>query len=279
MPTCRMRAYAFTLYDHEDEGLLRHFMTQFNTKYWCAGDEVCPSTGKQHWQGWIYLKEKMSFNKLKKFFGSTHFEQVRDKVYCPSTKKMKNVDWVKLNEEYCQKCRDEGKTIITEGICPKQGIRTDLERARERKSVREHFRKDEPNYQSIRVLEKKLEYTERPKWRNITKVMVPADQVAGTVGDQDVYYYSSQTDQTRWPGYDGQKVVVTSQSDSYNLMNILNGMPHRVNTGGTSRLLRVTTWVIITDFPMDPQKRPEVAGGNTRNPPLQTSMDQESDYE
>jgi len=213
------RAYCFTLFDHQEESDLRHFMAQFDTKYWMAGYELCPTTGRQHWQGWMYLSNARSMKSLCSLKYPWHIEQIRAK------------DWVSKNQAYCSK----GGHIVVEGILPRQGARTDIDRARKRTTVREHFEKDEPNFQSIRVLEKKLEYTETPTFRQVDVAYVTREQVDFS----DTFCYSG-----TWHGYDGQTclLVIVSDVQLASLLDpIVRGLPVRVNVGGSSRNLRVTS--------------------------------------
>lgn len=82
------RLVCFTEYDMERnmEDLASHF------QYLCYGKEVCPTTQKDHYQGFAYVDKAQRFSWFKKVFGKTHFAQCRGSL--------------EQNEDYCSK---EGK--------------------------------------------------------------------------------------------------------------------------------------------------------------------------
>jgi hypothetical protein len=83
----------------------------FNKKLAYLGyvKETCPSTGKEHWQGFAYSNQVMRLTGWKKLFPGAHIEQVRSDFAA--------------NEKYCSK---EGQ-LIEHGQRPRQGERTDLQ--------------------------------------------------------------------------------------------------------------------------------------------------------
>lgn len=220
----RRRAYTFTLYGHKSEGELRHWMTLFKTKYWCAGDETCPTTGRQHWQGWMYLTNNKTPSAMRKAARGTHVEPIFDTPSGPG--------WVVRNEEYCRK---EWRNFIQEGELPRQGERGDLIAAAQTATVRDLFTgRIMPSFQQIRVAEKYLEYAESPAWRGASYDYV-TDPARIKEHDPTTVYYHHES----WHGYDGQKTVVYDWMDPKTYKRIRLGIPTRVNVGGSSRFLRV----------------------------------------
>ena len=62
----RFRAYCFTLHDwtpDEREQLVT--LIEDKCKYGCFGEEVCPTTGRPHLQGYVYFPNKVTWNALK----------------------------------------------------------------------------------------------------------------------------------------------------------------------------------------------------------------------
>lgn len=112
----KSRGFCFT-YWHEsaaDIEMLQHWGRE-NCKYIMFGEEVCPTTGRAHCQGWMYFKNERSFKALCKVFaGKWHIE-----VKYGSEEQ---------NEKYCRK---DGK-VWEFGDMPKQGARTDLYLIRDR---------------------------------------------------------------------------------------------------------------------------------------------------
>lgn len=86
-------------------------------KYCIMGEEIAPSTGKLHWQGFMILKDRMSDNAVKKFLEGRHGEM----MYEDSS--------IEANQVYCKK----GNKIVLEfGKAPKgRGHRTDMEDLRD----------------------------------------------------------------------------------------------------------------------------------------------------
>lgn len=77
------------------------------------GKEICPTTGRTHWQGYVELKKPQRLSFLKKAFQD-------DGLHCEKAKGSPQ-----QNIEYCSK---DGATIQT-GESKKQGQRSDLEEA------------------------------------------------------------------------------------------------------------------------------------------------------
>lgn len=48
--------------------------TDKRIRYCYLGNEVCPETGRKHWQGWIYFTNPMSPTAARKCFPRRHME-------------------------------------------------------------------------------------------------------------------------------------------------------------------------------------------------------------
>ena len=80
-------------------------------KYLIYGEEICPTTQRKHWQGFVYFKEKQSQKNAQKLLGigKSHIESfVKDSVEAAI--------------DYCRK----DKIVSEYGEPPSQGKRTDL---------------------------------------------------------------------------------------------------------------------------------------------------------
>lgn len=137
------------------------------------------------------------------------------------------------SEKYCSK---DGY-VVEEGTMPKQGKRTDLERAIACESVRELFENQTPNFQTIRVLEKHLEYCEKGETREVTIHYVDMEhfKMYPKIYMEDAYVLCD-----KWDGYDGQTRLITYDDVSYIPNPIRLGLPYRVKVGQTSRQVRIT---------------------------------------
>lgn len=78
-------------------------------KFLAYGKETCPTTGKQHWQGFVYWFDGKSHKAAGKLLNNAHVETCKG-------------SW-EDNEKYCSK---EGH-YTTHGTPPQQGRRNDLE--------------------------------------------------------------------------------------------------------------------------------------------------------
>jgi len=109
----RARRYCFTSYHALEKESYRVLETHPQFRYCVVGSEVCPTTGRQHIQGYVSFTAKVDFNTLKKLLpdDKSHIEQ------CKGTE-LDNMD-------YCMK---EGNYLEL-GIPGTQGSRTDIKTA------------------------------------------------------------------------------------------------------------------------------------------------------
>lgn len=91
----KFRNYTFTNFDLRDS-----YQEHFNAKYVAWGLETCPTTGRQHHQGWISFENQRSFQAVRKLMAPMHIEPMRGSIA--------------ENDTYCSK---EG-TLTEEGIKP-----------------------------------------------------------------------------------------------------------------------------------------------------------------
>jgi len=227
MPESKYRSFIFTLFHHDDEEDLRQWLSNFNTTFWEAGHELCPTTSQQHWQGWLYLKSPRTFKSM-----------------CKAIKGHGQINIMRGshsdNEKYCTK---DGNAIC-EGKRPEQGHRTDLEEAVKCESIRELFETQCPNFQTIRVLEKHLEYCEQPSIREVSVHRIGMEDFReyAHIYLEDAYTYNGS-----WHGYDGQTKLIQCMGGQLNPIptEVYEGLPYRVQAGGTSRQVRVTDIILI----------------------------------
>lgn len=100
--------WALTIYDENELNVMKE---NENIKYWIYGVEKCPSTNRIHYQSYIELKVKKTFNSIKKVFNKAHIE--------PAIKPAAaNIKYCMKDNNYIQKCEHSEVN--------KQGQRTDL---------------------------------------------------------------------------------------------------------------------------------------------------------
>jgi len=89
-------------------------------RYFCAQQEVCPTTGKKHWQSCFYTKDNMTLSAVIKSlptdWNKPHVEIMRSSL--------------QTNMAYCSKSESSVPgTFFEEGQKPSQGERSDLKEA------------------------------------------------------------------------------------------------------------------------------------------------------
>lgn len=113
MDNIRARGWCFTMYGDLDEK--ENMLKQLEKRYVIAGREICPTTGKNHLQGFIYFHQKRTRKNLKETVDAqAHWEASRG---TPQD-----------NARYCKK---DGK-FWEMGIMPMMGGRSDREAVAER---------------------------------------------------------------------------------------------------------------------------------------------------
>lgn len=119
----KTRNYSWTSYEAEKIPLLEKI------KYVCYSPEICPSSGRKHWQGFIHLKDQMTITNLQKYFiknGWTFGYLCKalgtpdeNRIYCGADRYQKNVDGV-------LKIKEKNPLFFEYGTIPNPGARTDL---------------------------------------------------------------------------------------------------------------------------------------------------------
>lgn len=101
----RSRCWVFTSFDVSES--FEETLAQLGSTQCVYGREVCPSSGREHFQGLLQFKNARKFSVLRKKLGSVHIEVAK---------------WsLETNEKYCKKDGDFKEF----GEKPKQGQRND----------------------------------------------------------------------------------------------------------------------------------------------------------
>ncbi len=79
----RSRGYCLTIFNKKE----RDDLIAMGYRYIIIGKETCPTTGKRHWQCFVYFKLKVTFDALKKKLPTAHIEMKRgtiehNQIYC-----------------------------------------------------------------------------------------------------------------------------------------------------------------------------------------------------
>lgn len=105
----RSRAFAFTWYGAADYDWQKFYEDIGGARYLAVGREVCPTTKREHWQGYVAFKSAKARSAVSKLIGGAHLEIARGNA--------------QQNRDYCFK---EDGTHVEIGVAPAQGKRTDL---------------------------------------------------------------------------------------------------------------------------------------------------------
>ena len=194
------QGYAFT--DYICDLTFYEKIDKSKVRYLIIGAEVCPTSKRNHWQGFIYWKNDKYWNSMQKLMNPRFFEPMYHK------------SWPGANKNYCSK---DGNLIMEFGDCPAQGRRTDLIELKHMlmhtntaidKVVIEHCE----NLQQIQFVEKLAKY--RPNKRDKNEgVLVywlygpPGTGKTRYVWDKEPNLYKAFSDKW-WDGYDGQEAVL-----------------------------------------------------------------------
>lgn len=223
------RRFAFTQfkldYDYKKLG---------NYSYIIVGLETCPTTGKQHHQGYVEYKSAKDVNSIAKKLDHAHVEKAKGN----STS----------NIEYCSK---EKNIVLQEGEATKgQGARTDLEGMITAIKENPNIKKKDlielnpgafaRNYRALDII--KDVYEEQRNW--VPEVIyiygksgVGKTRMAMEAGATKVKFKHGFFD-----GYNGEETVVFDDVDEWTffkerntLLELLDRYPYRINIKGGSR--------------------------------------------
>lgn len=218
-------------------------------RYLNVGKEICPTTNKEHNQGWIQFRNKKRMNGVKKVFGTKklHLEMCRGS----------ELD----NDKYCAK--DGNNKIWGEFIT--QGQRTDLEQLQKMLEDGESMRKCAKEYfgDYIRYhkgLEKYKQLVDQEKTKEFRQVKV--EVITGPTGCGKTKrackgdYYKIEGDNLNWfDGYNQEKTLVideySNQIGITKLLNILDGYQLRLPIKGGFTYANWTKVIITTNLRME----------------------------
>lgn len=243
----RSRNWCFTLYEKFDPTLcFEHKENDGKFRYICAGQEICPETGRQHIQGWCQFNEAKSFGQCKKLLrsNSVHIEQVRGS--CDE------------NDEYCKK---DGKWKSC-GNFRRMGERMDIsevhEMLKDGASVKEIA---EANFQTYLKFPRAIDdyrqiiSKENAKaWRSVEVILI-----SGATGTNKTRWAATQADYIIrghslewWDGYCDEKTILIDEYANdikvTKLISLLDGYQLRLPVKGGFTYARWNKIIITTNL-------------------------------
>ncbi len=217
-------------------------------RYICWGTEICPTTNKKHYQGWIQINYKARLGGIKKVCQSKkiHIES------CRGTEEQ--------NDKYCQK--DNLYEKIGEYMV--QGQRTDLEGLKKIIDEGGTFKEiADANFQSFiqynrgfQVYKNIVDKSRRKCFRMVKTIHIHGKTNTGKT--RKAMSYSDDTYKIQgnalqwWDGYDGEETLVIDEYDNQipitELLGILDGYQLRLPIKGSFTYANWKTIIITSNY-------------------------------
>lgn len=240
----KSRSWCFTNFDMNFNYV--SYYVDKKVKYMIIGREICPHTGREHDQGYVYFKnERGSLRQVARELGNAHVEMCKGSF-----------------EDNCKYCSKDNN-VREFGERPQQGLRTDLIEIYEsiRKgyvTVDEVTEEDPMMYHRYgRTLEKLEDIAHRKKFRNW---MTECDWIYGKTGtgksahafenyDPSTHFVYA-NDKGWWDGYKGQEIVIINefrgQIKYHELLELIDQYPKTVKRRNREPTPFLARKIIIT---------------------------------
>lgn len=92
------RNWAITDHTLKSEDFYKLIYDEGGIKYLVLGKEICPSTGKQHWQGAVIFNHEKSMDKVRKLLPGVHVERMRKSELANERYCKKDGEWIELGD-------------------------------------------------------------------------------------------------------------------------------------------------------------------------------------
>lgn len=234
-------------------------------RFLCYSPEICPTTGRHHWQGYVYLKDQKTKNALHKYMLKHHKYHIGNLTICDGT--------AEQNMTYCGKadytCPKTGKFKQANpeyeefGKPPQQGERIDLikigEEIKNGKPVDDIAIENPYIYHQYgRTLNKLESIALKKKFRNWMTVGlwyygptgVGKSHAAFENFNPSTHYVLNQNDGGFWQGYTGQETIIINEFRGEikfsTLLEIVDKWPYNVKIKGNDTYPLLAKKVIIT---------------------------------
>lgn len=242
----RARNWCFTSYEAEAPKYSDESMN-----FMCYQQEICPSSEKHHWQGYVCFKEKLRMNPIKKILGNTvHLEvakgshkQARD--YCKKKESAVPDTYEEFGEIPKDNCTSNFRDVV---LAVKAGAKlSDL--AESDPTIIARYSKCLQQFQTI--------VRKPPPVRPLANLCLwgaagvgKTKWVYDNFNDEDVYFKDKSE---WWDGYEGQKVIVWDdfygEQKISNMLNWMDIYRQRVQVKGGYTWLSHTYNVFTSNSP------------------------------
>lgn len=218
--------------------------------YLIVGAEICPTTNKSHWQGFVVFKESKTMSAAKIFLGKTsHLEMMKGTH--------------KQAADYCKK----EKRFKEFGTFPRQGKRNDLEEVVQMVNdgtdilaIAEQCPMQMIKYgKGILALKAMADQRLAPEWRDVNVTVLWGPSGTGktrTAVESSPDYYIKDPSNKWFDGYVGQKTLILDEfmpecCPWATLLRWLDGYKLQVETKGGTTFAMWTTVYITSNIPPD----------------------------
>lgn len=249
----RHRAFCFTSFAKAEPTFLQ------NMQYLCYSPEICPTTQREHWQGYIYFKHPKTMSAACNVWKSYKIScqiaigtSVQNRNYCGAQRYEKE-----------GKVKDANPNFTEHGTLPMQGQRTDLDSLKdeilEGRTV-ESVLIEQPTmyHQYGRTLHALEDVALRKRWRTemtqgfwyIGATGVGKSHTAYTNYHPDTCYRVPLEDRGWWDGYRQQDTVIFNdfrgQIAYDTMLNLVDKWPFEVPRRGKMPMPFISKTVIVT---------------------------------
>lgn len=217
------------------------------------GEEICPTTGKIHWQGYLEFHKQKRIKWIRKWFLDYGVKDIKLIMANGNASQ---------NDAYTGK---DGKNVVTLGESAPQGRRSDL------KGLALHIKQGDINgmrqgitdefitggLQAIKTAESLLKLFEQKRdWRPTVIVCHGSSGTGKSRWCRDNFpdaYWCGKTSKW-WEGYDGHETVIIDDfrdtwADYDDLLRIVDCYPYRIENKGGSRQLLAKRIIFTSCFP------------------------------
>lgn len=245
----RFRAFCFTDFERDE-----NFLLGLPYSYICWGEEVCPTSQRDHFQGFIYLKDAKTFSAARKMMEGRHIEVQDENATNDQSIGYCKGDYTNHKGKY----KPLNAVFKEFGVKPQQGKRTDLnivlEKVKKGNCTMRDIVTTATSFQSIRMAEIQFKYFEPPRtWK--TQVFWFYGK-SGTGKTKQAYEmckdpYTCMESTKWWEGYDGhQDVIIDDYRPEFctfqSFIKLLDRNEFRIECKGGSRQMRAKRIFITT---------------------------------
>lgn len=221
-------------------------------RYLIYGEEICPTTGKKHWQGYVELTKPCRISMIKKIFND-------NTVHCESRQGTRD-----QARAYCQK---DGKFVELGKWISGQGHRSDLEgivsQLKSGTKLSEVMMENPKLYCQYRNgLKDIAAEVAKKKAQEIRNVEV--ELIVGETGQRKTWntYHENKGaflinayDMKWWDGYDGEETIIIDDYDNdvpvTKLLKLLDSYPVRLDLKGSFTYANWTKVIITSNLTVD----------------------------